>query len=105
MLKNINERTLSKKFNAKVRSFPGASIGNLFDDLKPLLKQKLNKIILVIGTNDVERDAAQSIIKEMKALVQFIQEMFPHYHVVISEIFKRADKTMQMEASMNIIRC
>ena len=63
MLKNINERTLSKKFNAKVRSFPGASVGDLFDYLKPLLKKRLKTIILVIGANDVERDAAQSIIK------------------------------------------
>ena len=51
-----------------------------------------DKIILVIGANDVERNSAQSIIVEIKALVQFIHEMIPHCYVVISETFKRADK-------------
>ena len=65
---------------------------DLFDYLKPIFKKKLCKLILVIGANDVESNAAQSITKEMKALAQFIHEMTSHCHVVISEIIKRADK-------------
>ena len=92
MLTNINERTLSKNFNTKVRSFPGTRVSDLFDYLKPLLRKKPGKIILVIGANDVEYKSAQTIISEIKALTQFIHESIPHCHVVISEIFKRTDK-------------
>ena len=34
MLTNINERTLSKNYNTKIRSFPGANVGVLFEYLK-----------------------------------------------------------------------
>ena len=92
MLTNINERTLSKNFNTKVRSFPGARVSDMFDYLKPLLRKNPGKIILVIGANDVERNSAQTIMSEIRALTKFIHESIPHCHVVISEIFKRTDK-------------
>lgn len=68
MLTNINERTLSKNFNTKVRSFPGARFGDMFDYLKPLHRKKQGRVILVIGANDVQRSSAQTIISEIKAL-------------------------------------
>ena len=89
MLTNINERTLSKKYNTKVRSFPGASVRGLFDYLKPLLKKKPGKIILIIGVNSVKRNSAQSMISVIKSLIQFIHESIPDCHVVVSEILKR----------------
>ena len=92
ILRNINERTLSKNFNTKVRSFPGARVSDMFDYLKPLLRKKPGKIILVIGAYDVERNSAQTIMSEIRALTKFIHESTPHCHVVISEIFKRTDK-------------
>ena len=42
----------------KVRSFLGASVGDLFGYLKPLLKRKPGKTILDVGVNDVERNSA-----------------------------------------------
>ena len=33
MLTNINERALSKNFNTKVRSFPGARVSDMFDTI------------------------------------------------------------------------
>ena len=76
----------------KFRSFPGARVSDMFDYLKPLLRKKPGKIILVIGAKDVERNSAQTIMSEIRALTQFIHESIPHCHVVISEIFKRTDK-------------
>ena len=40
----------------------------------------------------MERNSAQTIMSEIRALTQFIHESIPHCHVVISEIFKRTDK-------------
>ena len=92
MLSNINERTLSRKYKTKIRSFPGATVSDMFDYTKPLLKKRPEKIILVIGANDIEHKMYQEIIAEIKSLVAFIQERLPGCHVVISEVFKRADK-------------
>ena len=92
MLSNINERTLSRKYKTKIRSFPGATVSDMFDYIKPLLKKRPEKIILVIGANDIEHKMYQEIIVEIKSLVAFIQERLPGCHVVISEVFKRADK-------------
>ena len=92
MLSNIKERTLSRKYKTKIRSFPGATVSDMFDYIKPLLKKRPEKIILVIGANDIEHKMYQEIIAEIKSLVAFIQERLPGRHVVISEVFKRADK-------------
>ena len=66
MLSNINERTVSRKCKTKIRSFPGATVRDMFDYIKPLLNKRPEKIILVNGANDIEHKT---------------------YHVVISEIF------------------
>ena len=46
MLSNINERTLSRKCKAKIRSCPGATVRDMFDCIKPVLKPE--KIILIV---------------------------------------------------------
>ena len=66
MLSNINERTLSRKYKTKIRSFPGATVSDMFDYIKPLLKKRPEKIILVIGANDIEHKMYQEIIAEIK---------------------------------------
>ena len=40
MLSNINERMLSRKYTIKVNIFPGATVSDMFDYLKPLLKER-----------------------------------------------------------------
>ena len=72
MLTDITERTSSKNFNTHVRSFPGAHVSDMFDYPKPLLRKTPGKIILVKWANGVERNSAQTIMSEIKALRQFI---------------------------------
>ena len=48
----------------------------------------------------MERNSAQTIMSEIRALTQFIRESIPHCHVVISEIFKRTDK-MNLNGTIN----
>ena len=48
MLSNILENTLSQRYHTKVRCFKGSTIVDLYDYLKPLIKKKPHKIILVI---------------------------------------------------------
>ena len=89
MLFNINENTLSRRYHTKVRSFPGSTVVDLHDYIKPLLRKQPDKIILVIGTNDIAHESVSDILKRIKSLVNFIQEEVPQCHVVVSEIIRR----------------
>ena len=85
MLPNTNERTLSKIFNTKVRSLPGAPAAEIFYFLTQLLKKRPDKIILTIGANEIEHSASQEILAKIKALIDFIYACLPDCQVVISE--------------------
>ena len=92
ILKNINERTFSKKFNTYFHSFPGTYVRDLVDYLKPVFEKNPGKIILVIVANDVECNSPLSMISDIKSLIQFIHNLMENCHFVISEIFKHTDK-------------
>ena len=55
LISKIDQRTLSRRYNMGVRSFPSATTDDMFDYLKPLLKKAPEKILLVIGRNDLDR--------------------------------------------------
>ena len=52
MLNYIDGTRMSKKFNVKVRSFPGAKTNDMFHYLVPLLEKDPEHVILHVGTND-----------------------------------------------------
>ena len=75
-----------------MRSFSGATTIDLEDYLKPLLRKKPVKIILVVGTNDTKHRPVADILKNIKRLTEQISESLPDCHIVISEIIKRQMK-------------
>ena len=92
MINNVDERQLGKRYQTKVRSFSGATTTDLEDYLKPLLRKKPDKIILVVGTNDIQHPPVADILKNIKRLMEQITESLPDCHIVISEIIKRKMK-------------
>ena len=78
----------------KVRSFPGANTRDLQDYVKPLIRKRPDKIIIVIGTNDIERKPVNDILRSIKLVMDMIQEKLPDCHIVISEIIRRADSRL-----------
>ena len=54
--KNIIDPKLSKSHADKSFSFPGATIEDIHDYIKPVLKRKPQKIILHVGTNNLKTD-------------------------------------------------
>ena len=75
-----------------MRSFSGATTTDLEDYPKPLLRKKPVKIILVVGTNDIQHRPVADILKNIKRLTENILESLPDCHNVISEIIKRQMK-------------
>ena len=83
---------LSRRYTTKVRCFRGSTVDDLHDYIKPLLRKRPDKIILVIGTNDIENSAVSDVLKAIKSLLDLILEKLPNCHIVVSEIIKRAGK-------------
>ena len=75
-----------------MRCFRGSTVSDLHDYTKPLLRKKPDKIILVIGTNDIQYKAVADVLKGIKSLMNMIIKELPNCHVAVSEIIKRAGK-------------
>ena len=70
LIAGLREANLSRDRKVKVCLFPGAKIKNLYY-LVPLLKKKLDNIILHFSTNDTE----DTIYKELKCIKDFINNI------------------------------
>ena len=79
MLAGIDENRLSKKYNTKVRSHPGATIKDMFDHIKPYLRKKPGNIILHVSTNDASNKdmTSDDIFENLLQLKTFINEDTP----------------------------
>ena len=97
MLKKQRVWTLSRRYTTKVRCFRGSTIEDLHDYIRPLLRKKSDKIILVIGTNDTENKSVEGALKGIKALLDMMLEKLPKCHIVVSEIIKRKCKATTNE--------
>ena len=84
MSHHIDQLTLSRRYNMRVKSFPDAMTDDMFDYLKPLLKKAPEKIILVIGTTDLDRRKPEEVIEKLKELKSFIHASLSQCHIVIS---------------------
>ena len=75
IISGIDQQRLSVKGRiVKVRSFPVATINDIFDYIKPLLKKAPDNVILDVGTND----APNSISRVMLSLKSFIEKTLSH---------------------------
>ena len=90
ILMGLNEKKL-RKYNAKVRAFPGSCVDDMFDYLVPLLKKKPDNIILHIGSNDAPFKSAKDIANEISSLMSFIEKELPGVKIYISNPVIRLD--------------
>ena len=83
IISGIEEARL-KKYKAKVRSFPGSTVSDMYDYLIPLLKKEPSYIILQIGSNDSPFKSHNEIANEISDLKSFINSILPDTKVFIS---------------------
>ena len=84
ILNNIEEKRLSRKFNVKVRAFPGADIRDMYDFLEPLLKKRPTYIVLHIGSNDSTNRSPDDILYRLDALKAHIMTKLPDAKIYLS---------------------
>ena len=93
IISGINEKCFEGPNYVKVRSFPGATIADMKDYLKPLLRKNPTTLILHVGTNDASngKENAEEILNELLELKKEIIRTLPSCKVIISMPTQRKD--------------
>ena len=93
MLSGIVEKKLTgkKKSPVKVRVFPGASIEDMYDFMKPLMRKSPSNIILHVGANNCADDSSREILDKLLSLKYEIEKQLPKCNVYISKLIDRYD--------------
>ena len=95
MLSGIGERRISKRDRkVKVKNFPEATIDDMYDYIKPLLKKCPDNIILHVGTNN-------TVMSHPKGCLRFIEHTLRESNVVISNLITKTDND---KASLTVIK-
>ena len=89
MLGGIEESRLGPK--RKVRSFPGATIADMFQYIVPLLRKKPSRVVAHVGTNDASFSTAKEIADDLNKLQNHIHSYLPECLVIISSPINRLD--------------
>ena len=83
MISGVSERGLSN-YRAKVSCHPGATIEDMLDYIKPLMKKEPDNIIVHVSTNDAPYKPSKQIVDELLNLRKFILSTLPNCKVFIS---------------------
>ena len=84
MLSGIEERRISKRDRkVKIKNFPGATIDDLHDYIKAVLK-KCPDNMLHVGNNNTVNEPSKMVLDKLLNLKKFIEHTLPESYVVIS---------------------
>ena len=75
-----------------VKSFSGATIEDMEDYLKPVIRKEPESIVLHIGTNDLNKLSPKQVADSITNLGTQINEESPNTTIVISSILLRTNK-------------
>jgi lysophospholipase L1-like esterase len=104
MIKGLRPDKISKsvKHKAQVKSFPGSTVEDLTDYIKPSLKRKPKNIIVHVGTNDLKRKSAKDVAKSIDKLCKSIKLDQPQTSISVSEIIHREDNQELKEKALAV---
>ena len=104
MIKGLHPDKISKsvKHKAQFKSFPGSTVEDLTDYIKPSLKRKLKNIIVQVGTNDLKRKSAKDVAKSIDKPCKSIKMDQPQTSISVSEIIHREDNQELKEKALAV---
>ena len=73
-----------------LKNFPGATIDDIYDNIKPLLKKCPDSIIYV-GTNNTVNEPSKVVPGKLLDLKKSIEKTLPESNVVNSNLITRTD--------------
>ena len=91
IIKQVDQRKMSSNKTVKVISFPGATIEDMTDYSRPLLRNSPSSLIIHVGTNNLKNDDAYTVKNKLLGLKDSIEEQYPNTEVMLSTLTKRTD--------------
>ena len=93
ILKHLNSHKISKdNKKVKVAKFPGCTIRDIRDHIKPILRKKPDQLIIHVGTNSVrDYENPSTCCNEIINLVSSIKRDATNTDVVLSSLIARSD--------------
>ena len=92
IVSGLDEHLLSRKRKVKVKCFPGATVDDMYDNMKPILRRNPEYLIIHVGTNDAVNLLPNEILDRVLALKNNIMETNKNCKVIISMPTNRCDK-------------
>ena len=66
MWPGIDKRRISKRDRkVKIKNFPGATVDDMYDYVKPILKKCPDNIILHVGTNNTVNESSKEVLGKL----------------------------------------
>ena len=66
MWPGIDKRRISKRDRkVKIKKFPGATVDDMYDYVKPMLKKCPDNIILHVGTNNTVNESSKEVLGKL----------------------------------------
>jgi lysophospholipase L1-like esterase len=92
-VKGLDQLKLSRATiqNIGIQCFPGATVQDMKDYIKPILRRNTDTIVLHVGTNDVKGNKASKVMDDIDSLCQEIKETNPGVEITLSELTTRED--------------
>ena len=105
MINQLDEAKLSKsvKRTVKVRSFSGADVNQMYQNIEPFLKNIPDVIIIHVGTKDAVRNTSDTIIDDLLKFKHFIELALPEVKVIFSCPIIRTDNARANVTIRNFI--
>ena len=97
IIQNIRGWELSKTSKVVVKSFPGATIQDMEDYIKPLLRKEPDNIILHIGTNNVKAMEPSQIVDGICRLAKQVDEGSTNTTISISGLLTRKEEDLNQK--------
>lgn len=91
MVRNIQGNKMSRTHQITTRSFPGSSIKDMVDYIKPIARAKPDEIVLHVGTNDLKSNNPRQVAEGIVDLVNSIISQCLETKVSISSLVHRND--------------
>ena len=84
-----------------LKNFPEATIDDMYDYIKPLLKGCPDNIVLHVRTNNMVNELSKLVLDKLLNLKKFIEHTLPESNVVILNLITRTDNG---RASLTVIK-
>ena len=102
ILSGLREFKMSKRKTIKVRTFPGATIGDIKFFVVPHLRKNPDKIVLHVGTIDAPHATPKEMFSAIKDLKSF-EKYAPESKIIISTPLLQVDKTNANDTNKSYI--